>query len=109
MLPKRDPVIRGARVLSDPQRVLAVALQAYIAIDAAGRVAAWNPAAQATFGYTHDEACGEDLAELIILVRYRAAHRAGLSRPAGGQPGRALGKRLQLTALHRDGHESRWS
>jgi PAS domain S-box-containing protein len=85
--------------------VLAVALQAYVAINEAGRVVAWNPAAQATFGYCFDEACGEDLAELIIPPQFRRAHRAGLARVAAGGPGRALGRRLELIAVHRDGHE----
>ncbi|BBH70691.1 hypothetical protein ACTI_73760 [Actinoplanes sp. OR16] len=92
-------------MLGDPQRVLAVALQAYVAMNTAGQVVAWNPAAQATFGHTWEQACGRDLAELIIPVRYREQHRAGLARVAAGAAGRVLGRRLQLAAMHRDGHE----
>jgi PAS domain S-box-containing protein len=84
---------------------LAVALEAYIAIDVAGRVVGWNPAAAATFGHSQAQACGCDIADLIIPVRYRAAHRAGLARLAAGQPGRVLGQRLHLEAVHADGHE----
>ncbi|WP_433728203.1 ATP-binding protein [Actinoplanes sp. CA-051413] len=94
-----DGVVRQA------QAVLAVALQAYIAIGIDGRVKGWNPAAERIFGYTPAEACDHDIAELIIPVQFRAAHRAGLARLAAGGPGRVLGQQLQLTALHRDGHE----
>ena len=38
-------------VVCDTPAVLAVALQAYVAIDTDGRVMAWNPAAETTFGY----------------------------------------------------------
>jgi PAS domain S-box-containing protein len=91
--------------LHDPHTVLAAALDAYVAIDAAGRVVGWNPAAEATFGHAHAQVCGRDVADLIIPARHRAAHRAGLARLAGGGTGRVLGQRLQLDALHADGHE----
>ncbi len=95
----------GADKLHEPHAVLAAAPDAYVAIDTSGRVISWNPAAQTTFGYHHTQARGRDLAELIIPVRYRAAHRAGLVRLAAGEPGRVLGQRLHLEALHADGHE----
>jgi PAS domain S-box-containing protein len=101
----RDQVSCDPQLVLDAQQVLAVALHAYIAIDTAGHVVAWNPAAQATFGYTHDEACGADVAELIIPLRHRQAHRAALARLATGLPGQLLGQQLQLSAVHRDGHE----
>lgn len=87
------------------QAVLAVALQAYIAINTDGQVRGWNPAAERTFGYTPAQACQRDIADLIIPARFRDAHRAGLARLAAGEPGRVLGHQLQLTALHPDGHE----
>ena len=95
----------GDGVLHEPQAVLAAALEAYVAIDAAGRVVGWNPAAEATFGHAHSQACGRQVCELIIPPRYRAAHQAGLGRLADGDPARVLGQRLQLFALHADGHE----
>jgi hypothetical protein len=33
------------------------------------------------------------------------AHRAGLARLVASSPGRILGRRLQLQAVHADGHE----
>ncbi|MEV6637304.1 ATP-binding protein [Actinoplanes sp. NPDC051470] len=98
------PVGCGCEI-QQPQAVLAVAPDAYIAVDATGRIVAWNPAAQTTFGHDHAHACGRDLADLIIPDRYRAAHRAGLARLGAGEPARVLGQRLHLQALHADGHE----
>jgi PAS domain S-box-containing protein len=101
----QEPISRDDRVLSDPRRVLALASQAYVAIDVNGEVVAWNPAARATFGFGFDEACGQDLADLIIPERYRSQHRAALARLAAGEPARLLGQHLLLSAVHRDGHE----
>ncbi len=95
----------GGEAVNAPAGVLAAALEAYIAIDSAGRVVAWNAAAQATFGHSRGQACGRMVCELIIPERFRAAHRAGLARLAAGEPGRVLGRRLQLAAMHADGHE----
>ena len=77
-----DGVVRQA------QAVLAVALQAYIAIGTDGRVKGWNPAAERIFGYTPAQACDGEIADLIVPARFRAAHRAGLARLASGEPGR---------------------
>jgi PAS domain S-box-containing protein len=85
--------------------VLDSALEAFISIGVGGRVVAWNPAAEQTFGFSRDEAYGCRLEELIIPERFRAAHRAGLKRVGAGGAGRVLGQRLDLRAMHRDGHE----
>jgi PAS domain S-box-containing protein len=83
--------------------VLDTALEAFIAIDSAGRVTHWNPAAERTFGYTVEEAVGQPICELIIPPSYRDAHRAGVARMVAGHPGTLLGQRLHLPACHRDG------
>ncbi|GAB1642720.1 ATP-binding protein [Krasilnikovia sp. MM14-A1259] len=95
----------GNAALHDSQAVLTVAPDAYVAIDASGQVIGWNPAAEATFGYSREYACERSVEEMIIPERYRAAHRAGLTRLAAGGAGRVLGQRMQLSAVHRDGHE----
>ena len=84
--------------------VLDTALEAFIAVDATGRVTYWNPAAERTFGYTFEQALGQRIDELIIPLSHRYAHRAGLARVAAGQSGTLFGQRLHLPACHRDGH-----
>jgi diguanylate cyclase (GGDEF)-like protein/PAS domain S-box-containing protein len=81
------------------------ASQAYIAIDAQGRIIDWNAQAEATFGWGRKEALGEPLEERIIPVAQRPAHRAGMARFLATGEGRLVGKRTEVTALHKDGHE----
>jgi diguanylate cyclase (GGDEF)-like protein/PAS domain S-box-containing protein len=76
---------------------------AYIAIDGAGVVQAWNPAAERMFGWDRGEIIGRELAEHLIPPELREMHRAGLRRYARDQVARVLGETLELTALRRDG------
>jgi diguanylate cyclase (GGDEF)-like protein/PAS domain S-box-containing protein len=85
--------------------IIETASQAYVAIDASGRIIDWNAQAEATFGSSRQEALGQQLEDLIIPVGQRAEHRAGMARYLATGEGRLLGKRIEVTALHRDGHE----
>ncbi|WP_203819574.1 sensor histidine kinase [Paractinoplanes ferrugineus] len=92
-------------LLPEQPAVLAAAMDAYLAFDTSGRVVAWNPAAEATFGYTHKHAYGRSVEELIVPPQARQAARAELASLAGGLSGHTLGRRLQWTARHADGHD----
>ncbi len=70
-----------------------------------GLVRDWNPAAEITFGYPRAEAIGRPVAELIIPGPLRAAHRDGLSRYLETGEAKALGRRLELSGMRRDGSE----
>ena len=48
-------------------------------MDHQGKVIEFNPAAQRIFGYSHEQAIGRPLAELIIPLRLREDHRRGLT------------------------------
>jgi PAS domain S-box-containing protein len=85
--------------------ILESAHDAFVSIDTAGRVTFWNRAAEETFGWSRDEVLGRSLAELIIPERFRDAHRRGLRRYIETGESRVSGKRLELGAVHRDGHE----
>lgn len=75
-------------------------------MDGAGMVIQWSPQAEELFGWTDAEAIGRRLSELIIPERHRAAHEAGLRRfMQGGSQGTLLNRPLDITMLHRDGHE----
>jgi PAS domain S-box-containing protein len=82
---------------------LDVALDCIVTIDAAGLVLDWNPAAEHTFGWSHAEVLGREMAEVIIPHDLRERHRQGMARAAQGEM-RMLGQRIELRALHRDGH-----
>ena len=85
--------------------IIETASQAYVAIDAQGRIIDWNAQAEQTFGWSRKEALGEALEDQIIPIAQRAAHRAGMARYLATGEGRLVGKRIEVTALHRDGHE----
>jgi len=81
------------------------ALEAVVTMNAAGAITGWNSRAEATFGWTRDEAIGRMMAETIIPQRFRNAHTQGLQRYFATGEGSVLRKRLELSALHRNGRE----
>ena len=85
--------------------VLATSHDAYIAIDAEGRITAWNARAEEMFGWPAAIAIGRSLARTIIPPGQRAAHAAGMRRFRETGESRVFNTRLELTALHRDGTE----
>lgn len=87
------------------RHVIDSALDSIVTIDPDGVIVDWNAAAERTFGWTREEAIGEELATLLVPERYRAAHRAGLRRLAEGEPGKILGQRIEMFALNKTGRE----
>jgi len=85
--------------------ILESAHEAFVSIDAAGTIIAWNAAAEKTFGWPREEACGRSMADLIIPERYRDAHHRGMRRFLESGKTCVSGRRLELSALHRDGRE----
>ena len=74
-------------------------------LDAAGRIAHWNPAAERLFGYSKEEALGRELHRMLPADRYREASLAGFEHFRFTGEGAALGRNVELAAIHRDGHE----
>jgi len=91
--------------VSRKSSILDAALDAIITIDAAGRITEFNPAAEQMLGYGRTEALGRELAELIIPPAFRARHKEGLARYLATGEARVLGRRIELTAIRRDGSE----
>jgi PAS domain S-box-containing protein len=85
--------------------VIDTALDAVITMNAAGIIIGWNPQAETTFGWSRGEAIGRTLADTIIPASMRAAHEDGLRRYLRTGEGPVLNARIEVTALHRDGHE----
>jgi diguanylate cyclase (GGDEF)-like protein/PAS domain S-box-containing protein len=93
--------LRAERILSG---TLEACQDAFIGVDADGFVTDWNPAAEALFGWFHDEMIGQALAAhicpddehvLSILVGPLLAMNA--------QPLDSYGARMEIEALTRDG------
>ena len=85
--------------------VLDAALDCVIRIDDRGRVTYFNESAERTFGYGADEAVGQELADVILPPSYRDAHRRGLARYLETGAANILDRRIELTAIRRDGTE----
>jgi len=79
------------------------AQDALLVMDEDGRVADWNPRAEAIFGWGRNEALGHELAELIIPERFRAAHSQGFRRFLKTGQAALLNRSIELVALRRDG------
>jgi PAS domain S-box-containing protein len=80
-------------------------LDAIVTMDGDGTITGWNPQAEATFGWSRDEAIGRQLAETIVPHDQRASHAAGLTRWRETGLGPLLNERVELQALHRDGRQ----
>lgn len=87
------------------QSVLDTALDAVIVMGVDGDIIGWNRHAADCFGWTWEEARGQRLSELIIPPKLREAHERGLARYLDTGEGPVLDRRIEVSALHRDGRE----
>jgi two-component system, sensor histidine kinase and response regulator len=85
--------------------ILDSAHEAYVGMDANGAIIDWNNQAEVTFGWPRAEAVGRAVAETIIPPQYRDAHRQGLARFLTTGEGPLVNRRVEINALHRQGHE----
>jgi PAS domain S-box-containing protein len=86
------------------RRVLETTTEAFVSMDSAGLIRAWNPAAERLLGWHAAEVIGRVLADTIIPEPLREAHAGGMKRYMATGEARVAGERLALPALHRDGH-----
>jgi PAS domain S-box-containing protein len=101
-----DPSARsGFMGLPDLRTVLETAHEAFVSIDAEGRISAWNPEAERTFGWAEEQVLGRKIADVLIPPRYRADHVQGLERFLRTGEGPLLNKRIEISAMHRTGRE----
>jgi len=85
--------------------VLDTALDAVCIMDSSGTVIGWNDHAAALFGWSSDEAIGQQLSELIIPARLRPAHEHGLTHYLATGEGPVLDRRIEVSALNSNGDE----
>jgi len=96
---------RRAEAAEEESRMLLERVNdAFVRLDADGTIAEWNRQAEVTFGWLRPEALGRRLSELVVPLRARAAHEAGLTRVLSGDAGPGAVRR-EVTALHRSGAE----
>ena len=85
--------------------ILRAALDCVVSIDSHGTIIEFNPAAERTFGYSREQAIGKNVAEMIVPLAMRSAHRRGMEQYKATGEGTMLGKRVHVTAMRSDGSE----
>jgi PAS domain S-box-containing protein len=87
------------------RRIVEMALDGFVGIDAAGFITEWNVQAEQMFGWSRQEAIGRLLSDTIIPAQHREAHERGLRHFLSTGTGPILNRRIEITGAHRDGHE----
>jgi len=89
---------------SETRAILEAATDAFVSMDAGGHITGWNSQAHQIFGWPEDDALGRKLSETIIPPEHREHHELGLAHFLATGEGPVLNQRIEITALHRDGH-----
>jgi len=100
---ERDSALRKSEARKGA--ILDSAQDSIISLDHQGRILEFNPAAQRMFGYSRDQAVGQEMAALIVPPSLRESHRRGLAQYLATGKGPVLGRRVELSALRADGEE----
>ena len=81
------------------------AMDAYLAMNASGMIIGWNTQAEAMFGWRREKVLGQRLSSVILPPSQRDEHERGRERFLATGEGHLMNRRIEMTALHRDGHE----
>ncbi|MGA7749614.1 MAG: MHYT domain-containing protein, partial [Gallionella sp.] len=85
--------------------ILDKAPDAVVNTDESGKIIEWNAEAERIFGHPHSEAIGRDMAELILPEPHRENYRIGVTRYLQACESDVLEKRIEITALRKEGEE----
>jgi diguanylate cyclase (GGDEF)-like protein/PAS domain S-box-containing protein len=81
------------------------AFDAVVVMDSRGGITEWNAQAERTFGWSREQIIGRSLSDTIIPARYREAHQKGLRVFLETGREALLNRRIEISAMHRRGHE----
>ena len=84
---------------------LEYALDAVVGMNDQGQVNYWNKQAEIIFGWSKNESLGLRMSDLIIPEDYRTLHEEGLHKFLTAGVGPILRKRIEVSALKKDGTE----
>ncbi|MEM7807716.1 MAG: PAS domain S-box protein [Planctomycetota bacterium] len=99
---QHEAQLEQQRVEARHRMVLDSSLDAIVTMGPTGLITGWNRQAQTTFGWTEEEAVGRKLSDTIIPEEHRTAHEKSLLHYDGGESN-VIGKRIDVTALRRNG------
>jgi PAS domain S-box-containing protein len=81
------------------------AFDAVVSIDVEGHITEWNTQAETMFGWGRKEVIGHRVGDLLIPARYRADHDRGMRHFVASEEGPWLNRRIETSALRRNGDE----
>jgi PAS domain S-box-containing protein len=79
--------------------------EAFVGMDAEGRITTWNPAAEETFGWTEEEAVGKTVEETLVPGDLRDAYHRVLERFLWTGKAPELSDRWEMSVMCKDGTE----
>ena len=85
------------------RKIVDTATDAFVAVDVGGSVTDWNAGAVRLFGWSREEVVGRDAFETLFPAEVRDEHRARLELLRVTGERRERGRRLETTAVRRDG------
>ncbi len=84
--------------------ILEASLDAFVEIDAAGRITGWNSQAERIFGWTHAEVARQSF-HILVPERFRADYDNAIEEFHNRGQSTKLNQRIETKGLHRTGHE----
>ncbi len=85
--------------------VMNSSLDAIVISDRTGRIQYWNPRAEQLFGWTQEEARGQQMSELFIPLHRGEAHHRGMHRYLTTKVSHIMNQVLELSAVNKAGEE----
>jgi diguanylate cyclase (GGDEF)-like protein/PAS domain S-box-containing protein len=85
--------------------ILESSLDAFMLMNSEGVITMWSSQAEKMFGWMREEVIGRLMHETIVSADYREAHTRGMQRFLSNNAGTGLKTRIEVSALHRNGHE----
>lgn len=87
------------------RRIMERAYDAFVALDTSGTIIEWNKKAERLFGWSRLAATGRNFFNILLPERYRQLLSDGVKEYLSTGSGNIVNKRIELTGLHRNGHE----
>jgi len=85
--------------------ITATASDAILLMNEKGKIVYWNPSAERIFGYSADEANGQDLHNFLAPERLHGDYLKGFSRFVTTGQGPVINRSVEMTAKKKDGKE----
>jgi len=102
---RRRALVELAEAERRTHLILETAGQAFISVDAEGRIREWNPMAQELFGWSREETIGREVVATLVSEHRRRAYSRAVASVLSDGEGELSNLRHEMLVLHREGHE----